>query len=252
MLLAFNSRERKRSLFWACHAVADVCEDDGVFLLSCWVFYEYGFARWFVFVTIVIRSGSLVRNPWALFSWNRWCSCAGLRLHTCWDCVWFVWVGALIHRHLGFSLFGLSFDRFFLVHSPWFSCFVSSQEFRTCHILVYIHILTIDILMFQTAELPGITLAKITFARIFFAGSGVQWYGRSLSAMVNQSCPRVTFLGPDPTRPAETLTRPDPTRDCRQKSDPTRPDPLPDPSLICIVFNWIIIFINLLIIIYQI
>ena len=32
-----------------------------------------------------------------------------------------------------------------------------------------------------------------------------------------QSCPRITFLGPDPTRPAETLTRPDPTRDCRQK-----------------------------------
>ena len=33
------------------------------------------------------------------------------------------------------------------------------------------------------------------------------------------------FHGPDPTRPAEKLTRPDPTRDCRQKvwPDPTRP-----------------------------
>ena len=30
--------------------------------------------------------------------------------------------------------------------------------------------------------------------------------------MLDQSCPRVTFLGPDPTRPGETLTRPHPTR----------------------------------------
>ena len=29
-------------------------------------------------------------------------------------------------------------------------------------------------------------------------------------AWLKQSCPRVTFLGPDPTRPVETLTRPDP------------------------------------------
>ena len=47
--------------------------------------------------------------------------------------------------------------------------------------------------------------------------------------LANQSCPRVTFLGPDPTRPGETLTRPDPTRDCRQKvwPDPTRGPTLP-------------------------
>ena len=37
------------------------------------------------------------------------------------------------------------------------------------------------------------------------------------TALPEQSCPRVTFLGPDPTRPGETLTRPDPTRESRQK-----------------------------------
>ena len=47
--------------------------------------------------------------------------------------------------------------------------------------------------------------------------------------MWGQSCPRVTFLGPDPTRPSETLTRPDPTHDCRQKvwPDSTRGPTLP-------------------------
>ena len=37
-----------------------------------------------------------------------------------------------------------------------------------------------------------------------------------------QSCPQVTFLGPDPAK-----RWPDPTRDCRQKDwpDPARPDP---------------------------
>ena len=57
--------------------------------------------------------------------------------------------------------------------------------------------------------------------------------------MPSQSCPRVTFLGPDPTWPGKTWTRPDPTRDCRQKvwPDPTRPDPRSDPSPICTFFN---------------
>ena len=61
---------------------------------------------------------------------------------------------------------------------------------------------------------------------------------------LHQSCSRVTFLGPDPTRPDPPKRWPDPTRDCRQKvwPDPTRSDPLPDPSRICIVFNWIIIY----------
>ena len=40
----------------------------------------------------------------------------------------------------------------------------------------------------------------------------------------DQSCPRVTFLGPDPTRPAETLTRPDPRLPTKSL---TRPDPRP-------------------------
>ena len=39
-----------------------------------------------------------------------------------------------------------------------------------------------------------------------------------------QSCPRVTFLGPDPTRRDPAKSWPDPTHDCRQKvwPDPTR------------------------------
>ena len=54
-----------------------------------------------------------------------------------------------------------------------------------------------------------------------------------------QSCPRVTFLGPDPTRPGETLTRPDPTRDCRQKvwPDPTRPAARPSTHMCILQLN---------------
>ena len=54
-----------------------------------------------------------------------------------------------------------------------------------------------------------------------------------------QSCPRVTFLGPDPTRPVETLTRPDPTRDCRQKvwPNPTRPAARPFPNKYSLQLN---------------
>ena len=47
------------------------------------------------------------------------------------------------------------------------------------------------------------------------------------------------------TRPGETLTRPDPTRpDPRfpTQSDPTWPDTRLDPSSICTLFNWIIIY----------
>ena len=43
-----------------------------------------------------------------------------------------------------------------------------------------------------------------------------------------QSCPRVTFLGPDPTRPGETLTRPDPQLLTKSL---TRPDPTRGPTL---------------------
>ena len=43
----------------------------------------------------------------------------------------------------------------------------------------------------------------------------------------------------DPTRPGKMLTRPDPRL---QTKSLTRPDPRPDPSPICIVFNWIIIY----------
>ena len=52
-----------------------------------------------------------------------------------------------------------------------------------------------------------------------------------------QSCPRVTFLGPD-----LTWQNVDPTRDCWPKvwRDLTRPRH--DPSPICIVFIWIIIY----------
>ena len=54
-----------------------------------------------------------------------------------------------------------------------------------------------------------------------------EWAVQQSIYVVYQSCPRVTFLGPDPTRPGETLTRPDPTRPAMadKKSDPTRPDP---------------------------
>ena len=55
-----------------------------------------------------------------------------------------------------------------------------------------------------------------------------------------QSCPRVTFLGPEPTR-----RNIDPTRltIADKKFDPTCPDPRPDLSRICIVFNLIIIYL---------
>ena len=55
-------------------------------------------------------------------------------------------------------------------------------------------------------------------------------YKKQQHFKVPQSCPRVTFLGPDPTRPAETLTRPDPTRRLPTKSL-TRPDPTRGPTL---------------------
>ena len=53
--------------------------------------------------------------------------------------------------------------------------------------------------------------------------------------MEYQSCPRVTFLGPDQTRRSDPRL---PTKSL------TRPDPRPDPCPICKVFNWIIIFSN--------
>ena len=61
-----------------------------------------------------------------------------------------------------------------------------------------------------------------------------------------QSCPRVTFLGPDPTRPAETLIRPDPTRDCRQKvwPDPTRPAARPFPNMYSLQLNNLYLLIS--------
>ena len=50
-----------------------------------------------------------------------------------------------------------------------------------------------------------------------------------------QSCPRVTFLGLDPTRPDPTRQSVDPTRPAiaDEKSDPTQPDPTrPDPPYV--------------------
>ena len=47
-----------------------------------------------------------------------------------------------------------------------------------------------------------------------------QWFDQP-----NQSCPRVTFLGPDPTRRNVDPTRP---AIADTNSDPTRPDPRPD------------------------
>ena len=55
-----------------------------------------------------------------------------------------------------------------------------------------------------------------------------------------QSCPRVTFLGPDPTRRNVDPTRPDPRSLTKSL---TRPDPRPDPTPICKVFNLIIIYL---------
>ena len=49
------------------------------------------------------------------------------------------------------------------------------------------------------------------------------------SETVRQSCPRATFLGPDPTRRRLDPTRPAITH---KKSDPTRPDPSPSPGTI--------------------
>ena len=47
---------------------------------------------------------------------------------------------------------------------------------------------------------------------------------------LSQSCPRVTFLRPDPTRPGETLTRPDPRMPIKSL---TRPGPPPPPYVLC-------------------
>ena len=79
----------------------------------------------------------------------------------------------------------------------------------------------------------------ITFFKVFNHDGYKQiWNVVDINMMVTQSCPRVTFLGPDPAK-----RWPDPTRDCRQKSDGlTRPDPRPDPFPICTIFNWIIIY----------
>ena len=72
--------------------------------------------------------------------------------------------------------------------------------------------------------------------------SSVNLAGCPPEIQMTQSCPRVTFLGPDPTRRNVDPTRP---AIANNKSDPTRSDPQPDPSPICIVFNGIIIiFIN--------
>ena len=54
-----------------------------------------------------------------------------------------------------------------------------------------------------------------------------------------QSCPRVPFLGPDPTRRNLDPTRPDPTRDCWQKvwPDPTRSAVRPFPHICSLRLN---------------
>ena len=56
----------------------------------------------------------------------------------------------------------------------------------------------------------------------------------------DQSCPRVTFLGRDPTRRNVDPTRPDPRLLTKSL---TRPEPATIPSPICIVFNLIIIYL---------
>ena len=55
------------------------------------------------------------------------------------------------------------------------------------------------------------------------------WFHMAQNNLVYQSCPRVTFLGPDPTQRNVDPTRPDPTRDYRQKfwPDPTHPPNVP-------------------------
>ena len=60
----------------------------------------------------------------------------------------------------------------------------------------------------------------------------------NIITMFHQSCPRVTFLGPDPTRRNVDPTRPA-TAD--KKSDQTRPAARPFP--ICTFFNRIIIYL---------
>ena len=54
------------------------------------------------------------------------------------------------------------------------------------------------------------------------------WYHQDI---VYQSCPRVTFLGSDPTRSGETLTRP---AIADKKSDPTQPAARPFPNYLLI------------------
>ena len=56
-------------------------------------------------------------------------------------------------------------------------------------------------------------------------------------SVLDQSCPLVTFLGSDPTRPDPAKHWPDSTRDCRKKvwPGPTRPTARPF-SHMCILF----------------
>ena len=63
---------------------------------------------------------------------------------------------------------------------------------------------------------------------------------QEFQSVPRQSCPRVTFLGPDPTRRNVDPTRPDPRL---PSIGLTRPDPRPDSSLICAYFNWIFIYL---------
>ena len=60
-----------------------------------------------------------------------------------------------------------------------------------------------------------------------------------------QSCPRVTFLGPDPTRPDPTRRNVDPTRPAiaDKMSDPTRPAARPFPHIYILQLNNYSLFI---------
>ena len=70
----------------------------------------------------------------------------------------------------------------------------------------------------RTVTRPITLYCQLIFSHkklIQISDNRVRWLSRRVPIYhtASQSCPRVTFLEPDPTRPGETLTRPDPTRD---------------------------------------
>ena len=129
------------------------------------------------------------------------------------------------------------------VHSEVFLCYQLLTDL--CAILCHVTEAPLD--AFRGA--PRLEIGPLSLAQDLARGS-FPW---------PQSCPRVTFLGPDPTqrnldptgrpdRRLPTKVWPDPTRPDPTRPDPTRPDPAPICT-ICFMSSTFKVLINYLIII---